>query len=45
VRQNRSAIDLPVLKEAMDKIRLGLPHQSLPDSAAKRQYAAIEAAR
>jgi hypothetical protein len=27
------------------QVRLGLPHQSLPDSAAKRQYAAIEAAR
>ncbi|KAL4436128.1 hypothetical protein ABPG77_005576 [Micractinium sp. CCAP 211/92] len=45
VRQNKAEIDLSILKEAMDKVRLGLPHQSLPDSAAKQQYAAIEAAR
>jgi hypothetical protein len=38
-------IDLPILKEAMDKVRLGLPHEPLPDNAAKRQYATIEAAR
>lgn len=45
VRRSQPEIDLPILKEAMDKIRLGLPQDSLPDSAAKRQYATIEAAR
>ena len=45
MRQNQRDIDLSILKDAMDKVRLGLPHQPLPDSAAKRQYAAVEAAR
>lgn len=43
--EGRPVIDLPILKEAMDKVRLGLPHEPLPDNAAKRQYATIEAAR
>jgi cell division protease FtsH len=45
VRRDSASIDLPILKEAMDKVRLGLPHTPLPDSAAKRRYAAVEAAR
>lgn len=45
VRRDSPTIDLPILKEAMDKVRLGLPHTPLPDSAAKRHFAAVEAAR
>lgn len=45
VRADSPTIDLPILKLAMDKIRLGLPHTPLPDSPAKRRFAVIEAAR
>jgi len=45
VRKDSPTIDLDVLKQAMDKVRLGLPHASLPDSLAKRRFAAIEASR
>lgn len=45
VRKDQPQIDMGILTEAMDKTRLGLPRQALPESAAKRQYAAIEAAR
>ena len=45
VRRDSSTIDISILKEAMDKVRLGLPHTPLPDSEAKRRFAAVEAAR
>lgn len=45
VRRDSPTIDISILKEAMEKVRLGLPHTSLPDSEAKRRYAAVEAAR
>ena len=45
VRRDSSSIDFPILKEAMEKIRLGLPHASLPDSEAKYRFATVEAAR
>lgn len=45
MRKDEPEIDMATLTEAMDKTRLGLPHQALPESAAKRQYAAVEAAR
>lgn len=45
VRRDSPDIDLPILKEAMDKVRLGLRHTPLPDSPAKRRYAVVEAAR
>lgn len=45
VRQNKAEIDFSSISQAMDKIKLGLRHQSLPDSPAKRQYATVEAAR
>ena len=38
VRKDQKEIDLAVLKEAMDKVRLGLPHTSLPDTPAKRRW-------
>ena len=37
VRKEQSEIDLPILREAMDKVRLGLPHTPLPDGPAKRR--------
>ena len=45
VRKNQAAIDLPILTEAMDKIKLGLRGAPLPDSIAKRRMAAVEAGR
>lgn len=45
VRRDKPNLTLDVLKEAMDKIRLGLPHTPLPDSEAKRRFALVEAAR
>ena len=45
VRRDAPTIDFSVLKEAMEKIRLGLPHASLPDSEAKGRFATVEAAR
>jgi hypothetical protein len=37
VRKEKSEIDMAILREAMDKVRLGLPHTSLPDTPAKRR--------
>lgn len=45
VRRDSPTLTLDVLKEAMDKVRLGLPHTPLPDSDAKRRFALVEAAR
>ncbi len=45
MRQEAPEISFDILKEAMEKIRLGLPHARLPDSIAKRRFAAVEAAR
>lgn len=45
VRRDTPSIDLGILKEAMEKVRLGLPHTPLPDSPAKQRFAIVEAAR
>lgn len=45
VRRNQKQIDMPVILEAMEKIRLGLRHQPLPPSEAKRHMASLLAAR
>ena len=45
VRKNQDTIDLRILIEAMDKIKLGLRSAPLPDSTAKRRMAAVEAGR
>lgn len=45
VRRNQAQIDMPVVLEAMEKIKLGLRHQPLPPSDAKRRMAALLAAR
>ena len=45
VRKNQDTIDLQILIEAMDKIKLGLRSAPLPDSTAKRRMAAVEAGR
>ena len=45
VRKDSTEIDMDIMKEAMSKIRVGLPQSSIPDSPAKRRFAAVEAAR
>lgn len=45
VRRDSLYITMVVMKEALDKIRLGLPHTSLPNSDAKKHYAMVQAAR
>ena len=45
VRRNKAQIDMPVVLEAMEKIKLGLRHQPLPPSDAKRRMATLLAAR
>lgn len=45
VRRSQAQIDMPVVLEAMEKIKLGLRHQPLPPSDAKRRMAALLAAR
>ena len=40
VRKDSMEIDLDIMKEAMSKIRVGLPQSSIPDSPAKRRFAA-----
>lgn len=45
VRKDSMEIDMGIMKEAMSKIRVGLPQSSIPDSPAKRRFAAVEAAR
>lgn len=45
VRKNQASIDLAILIEAMDKIKLGLRSTPLPNSTAKRRMAAVEAGR
>lgn len=45
VRKDSATIDLDIMKEAMSKIRVGLPSASLPDSEAKRRFALVEASR
>lgn len=45
VRKNQASIDLAILVEAMDKIKLGLRSTPLPNSTAKRRMAAVEAGR
>jgi hypothetical protein len=45
VRRNQAQIDMPIVLEAMEKIKLGLRHQPLPPSDAKRRMAALLAAR
>jgi cell division protease FtsH len=36
---------MEIMKEAMSKIRVGLPQSSIPDSPAKKRFAVVEAAR
>lgn len=45
VRRDSTTITLDILKEAMSKVRVGLPHSSIPDSPAKMRFALVEAAR
>ena len=45
VRKDSDTITLDILKEAMEKVKLGLPHTPLPDSPAKRHFAVLQAAR
>ncbi len=45
VRKDSMEINMDIMKEAMSKIRVGLPQSSIPDSPAKRRFAAVEAAR
>lgn len=45
VRRSAEQIDLDIVVEAMEKIRLGLPHRPLPDSDAKRRLATIQSGR
>lgn len=45
VRKDSPEINLDILKEAMSKVRIGLPQSSLPDSPAKERFAVVEAAR
>lgn len=45
VRRNQKQIDMLVILEAMEKVRLGLRHQPLPPSEAKRRMASLLAAR
>lgn len=45
VRQDKTAIDFGLLREAIDKRRLGLPSVRLPPSEAKLRMATVQAAR
>ena len=45
VRQDKTAIDFSLLREAIDKRRLGLPSARLPPSEAKLRMATVQAAR
>ncbi|KAK9817951.1 hypothetical protein WJX72_004798 [[Myrmecia] bisecta] len=45
VRRGSAQIDMTMMMEAMDKLRLGLPQPALPDSPAKRRMATIAAGR
>jgi hypothetical protein len=45
VRRSQAQIDMPIVLEAMEKIKLGLRHQPLPPSDAKRRMASLLAAR
>jgi cell division protease FtsH len=45
VRKDSTEIDMDIMKDAMSKIRVGLPQSSIPDSPAKKRFAVVEAAR
>eukprot|EP00889_Picochlorum_renovo_P004218 jgi/Picre1/31248/NNA_006602.t1 len=45
VRKDSPIIDMDIMKDAMSKIRVGLPQSSIPDSPAKKRFALVEAAR
>ena len=45
VRKDSPVIDMEIMKDAMSKIRVGLPQSSIPDSPAKKRFALVEAAR
>ena len=45
VRHQKESIDLALIQEAVDKRELGLATGRLPDSAAKRRLALVEAGR
>ena len=45
VRKDSREIDMDIMKDAMSKIRVGLPQSSIPDSPAKERFAVVEAAR
>jgi cell division protease FtsH len=45
VRKDSPQIDMDIMKDAMSKIRVGLPQSSIPDSPAKKRFAVVEAAR
>lgn len=45
VRNNQPTIDMGIVLEAMEKVRLGLPQPPLPDGEAKRRFALVQAGR
>ena len=45
VRKDSTVINMDIMKDAMSKIRVGLPQSSIPESPAKRRFALVEASR
>ena len=45
VREGKRGIDMPVILEAMDKVKLGLPGRPLPENEGKRRFALVQAAK